>query len=98
MIIASALLRKQCKIEGNYIVDWQTTEDDGANSRKSVLKTIIGFLDARIVELDQKIAHNPNDPAAFAALGMAYLEKGDYTRALEKINMSIVLEPRNATR
>jgi tetratricopeptide (TPR) repeat protein len=53
-------------------------------------------LDARIAELDRKIEHNSNDAAALVALGTAYLEKGDYAHALEKINMAIALEPGNA--
>ena len=47
-----------------------------------------------IEKLEQLVAHDPNDPALFLALGHAYSEAGRFSEAVASLEKAVALNPR----
>ncbi|MEW6684184.1 MAG: tetratricopeptide repeat protein [Nitrospirota bacterium] len=47
-----------------------------------------------IDKLKQLVAHDPNDPALYLALGQAYLEAGQFIEAVTSLERAVTLNPK----
>jgi tetratricopeptide (TPR) repeat protein len=49
-----------------------------------------------VPQMEQALAKNPDDPKINVALGLAYLDRGDKARALERLQHAVKVAPRSA--
>src|SRR5215211_4153719 len=49
-----------------------------------------------VPQLEQALAKNPDDPKLNIALGVAYLERGENARALERLQRAVKVAPGSA--